>query len=141
MSADILLQHLQRVKSTGQGRWMACCPAHDDKSPSLSIREIDGEKILVHCFGGCDIASVLSAVGLTFDDLFPQKESGEPFSKGERRPFPAADILRAVAGEAQFVYLCAQAVSKGEKLLEQDLARLLVAASRIQAGLHAGGLE
>ncbi len=140
MSADLLLSKLDKVKRTGNGRWMACCPAHEDKTPSLSIREIDGEKILVHCFSGCSVYEVLGAVGLTFDDLFPQKTE-QNFVKGERRPFPAADILRAVAGEAQFVYLCAHAVSKGETLLEQDLARLLVAASRIQAGLHAGGLE
>jgi putative DNA primase/helicase len=42
--------------------WMACCPAHDDKTPSLSIREgLDGT-LLVHCFAGCGQALVIAAL-------------------------------------------------------------------------------
>ena len=41
--------------------WMARCPAHDDRSPSLSIA--DGEtKLLVHCFAGCVARDVLTAL-------------------------------------------------------------------------------
>lgn len=139
MSADTLLQHLDKVKRTGQGRWLACCPAHADKTASLSIRELDDGRVLVHCFAGCSVEEVLGAVGLTFDALYPEKplEHG----KSERRPFPAADILRAIAGETLIVYLSAKAVSNGEKLPENDLQRLLLAASRIQSALHAGGLN
>ncbi len=48
--------------------WMAKCPAHEDRSPSLSISEEDG-KILLHCHAGCDNKDVLGAMGLTFEDL------------------------------------------------------------------------
>ena len=41
--------------------WMANCPAHDDRNPSLSIRERDG-KVLVHCHAGCDQRSVIAAL-------------------------------------------------------------------------------
>lgn len=41
--------------------FMACCPAHDDKNPSLSLRETEG-KILFHCFAGCSQSSVLDAL-------------------------------------------------------------------------------
>ena len=37
------------------------CPAHDDRSPSLSVRELNG-KLLVHCFGGCPQAAVIAAL-------------------------------------------------------------------------------
>ena len=40
--------------------WMACCPAHDDRTPSLSIHEVDG-KTLFHCFAGCSQDEVLAA--------------------------------------------------------------------------------
>jgi hypothetical protein len=40
---------------------MAKCPAHDDKTPSLSIRENDG-KVLVHCHAGCSQDAVLAAL-------------------------------------------------------------------------------
>lgn len=39
--------------------WMAPCPAHEDKSPSLSIRDTDDGKILVHCHAGCDQSVVI----------------------------------------------------------------------------------
>ena len=36
---------------SGEG-WVCRCPAHQDKAPSLSLR--DGETaLLVHCFAGC----------------------------------------------------------------------------------------
>lgn len=43
--------------------WMALCPAHDDRSPSLSIAEKNG-KVLLHCHAGCSQASVLAALPL-----------------------------------------------------------------------------
>jgi hypothetical protein len=49
------------------GGWTARCPAHDDRNPSLSIRDADDGKVLVHCFAGCDQRSVieeLKALGL-----------------------------------------------------------------------------
>jgi len=39
------------------GSWMARCPAHDDREPSLSIRDADDSKVLVHCHAGCDHAT------------------------------------------------------------------------------------
>lgn len=139
MSADILLQHLDKVKRTGQGRWMAGCPSHKDKSPSLAIRELDDGRVLVHCFAGCSVEEVLGAVGMTFDALYPPREIEH--GKPERRPFPAADILRAIAHESMIVYLSAQAVAKGQILPESDIQRLLAAASRINAALVAGGIH
>jgi hypothetical protein len=139
MSVDNLLQHLEKCKSTGPEKWMAACPAHEDRSASLSIRELDDGRILLHCFAGCSIHEVVAAVGLELSDLFPRRDDAVQFKKGERRMFPAADVLRAIAGEAQLVYLCAQAVHKGDVLTEADLARLLLAASHIQSALTASG--
>lgn len=53
------------------GGWQAECPAHEDHSPSLSVREGSDGRALLHCFAGCEIAAVLQALGLTFSDLFP----------------------------------------------------------------------
>lgn len=71
---------LKKIKRQGEG-YLACCPAHDDKTPSLSIKEsIDG-KILIHCFAGCDTTSILSAMGLAEQDLFLKPPSSP--SKGK----------------------------------------------------------
>jgi putative DNA primase/helicase len=48
-------------RKTGCG-WMACCPAHDDREPSLSIREADNGKVLVRCHAGCDQGRVIAAL-------------------------------------------------------------------------------
>ncbi|TAL44373.1 MAG: hypothetical protein EPN89_14135 [Methylovulum sp.] len=65
-NVDTLLAALEKVKKTGADR----CPAHADRSPSLSIRYVDN-KILLHCFGGCAVDEVVSAIGLTLSDLMP----------------------------------------------------------------------
>jgi hypothetical protein len=41
---------------------MCCCPAHDDRSPSLSVR-IGRTRLLLHCFAGCKAADILRALG------------------------------------------------------------------------------
>lgn len=138
MSYDALISRLEHVRQTGPGRWVARCPAHDDKGPSLSIRELEDGRVLLHCFAGCDVEAVLGAVGLTMEDLFPprQIQHGGP----ERRPFPAADVLRAIAFEAIVVLVSGRAMLSG-KWSEPEQFRLSLAVSRIQAGLEAGGIH
>jgi hypothetical protein len=115
MSADLLLSKLDGVKRTGQDRWLARCPAHGDKRASLSIREVDTGATLVHCFAGCSVHEVVGAVGLELSDLFPSRPADPAHvGKPERRPFPAADILRAIAFEAVVVGVAASAMLAGE---------------------------
>ena len=44
------------------GGWIARCPGHDDRTPSLSISPGDDGKILLHCHAGCDQAQVIDAL-------------------------------------------------------------------------------
>ncbi|MPZ44520.1 MAG: DNA primase [Betaproteobacteria bacterium] len=131
MSAAILLGRLDGVRHTGPGRWLARCPAHDDRRASLSIRELDDGRVLIHCFAECRTEHVLARVGLEFGDLYPTRPST---ARGERlrRPFPAADVLHAVSYEAMVVYLCAQTLDRGERLSMRDRHRLRVAVRRLQ---------
>lgn len=48
-------------KRSGRG-WMARCPAHEDRTPSLAISEGNDAQPLVHCFGGCSQDRVISAL-------------------------------------------------------------------------------
>jgi hypothetical protein len=140
MTADILLSRLDKVRQTGAGKWMALCPAHADKSPSLSIRVLEGERILVHCFSGCEVHAVLEAVGLTFSDLFPEKPL-DHLVKRERNPFSAADILRAISFELVIVSIVAADILAGKPINTADHERLALAISRIEAAIHAGGIR
>lgn len=139
-TVDNLLQHLDKVKCTGRGTWSARCPAHEDRGPSLTIAEKDDGRILLHCFAGCDVHDVLASVGLTFSDLFPPRDLGHQV-RPERRPFPAADVLRAIGFEALFVAAAAVAVLDGWPLSQHDRERLILAASRIQAAMTAAGVS
>jgi len=132
MSANTLLLHLTGIKETGAGRYLACCPAHSDKRPSLAIRELDDERVLVHCFAGCSVEEVLHAVGLELDALYPEKLIGHCLHP-ERRPFNARDILEAVRHEALIVSVAASTIAHGETLVEDDHKRLMLASRRLQA--------
>ena len=75
MTARALLSHLDGVKKQGDG-WMALCPAHEDRNPSLRISEGDGGVTLLKCFAGCDAEAVVAAMGLTMADLFAERRNG-----------------------------------------------------------------
>jgi len=49
-------------RRSGDG-WTARCPAHDDRSPSLSC-SVRGGRLLLYCHAGCTFVSILSALGL-----------------------------------------------------------------------------
>ncbi|MDE2264100.1 MAG: hypothetical protein KGL45_16380 [Gammaproteobacteria bacterium] len=66
-AAATVLDRLDGVRQSGPGRWLARCPAHEDRSPSLSIRELDDGRVLLHDFGGCDTQAVLDALGKALD--------------------------------------------------------------------------
>jgi len=129
-----LLSKLDKVKPTGRGRWIACCPAHEDRSPSLSVRELDDGRILLHCFAECEVTEVLGALGLAFEDLYPEKTSEH--GRKVRRPFPAHDVLQALAFEALVVSVAAANVARGVILSEADQERLLLAAARCQRAVE-----
>jgi putative DNA primase/helicase len=59
MTAAEIARRLHGRKS-GDG-YVARCPAHDDRNPSLSLRVING-KLLVHCHAGCDQRAVITAL-------------------------------------------------------------------------------
>ncbi|MFZ1494383.1 MAG: DNA primase [Candidatus Competibacter denitrificans] len=141
MSADRLLNQLDKVKSTGLGRWLACCPAHEDRHPSLAIRELDDGRVLLHCFTGCDVAAVLAAVGLEFSDLYPDKLPTEPHHRApERSPFSAKDVLRALAHEVLIVDCAAGTIQHRGYLNDREADRLGLASDRIAGGLAYSGL-
>ena len=72
-AVDRLLEALRasgkNPKRSGIG-WTCCCTAHDDRNPSLSIREGDDGRALVNCHAGCSVDAVCGAIGLRPADLF-----------------------------------------------------------------------
>lgn len=141
MSPDTLLQRLDKVRQTGPDQWTACCPSHDDRGPSLSIKSVD-DRLLVHCFAGCSASDVMAAVGLTLGDLFdkPLKHHRAALRPSERkRHAQAREALAAVRHEARLVNCAAGWLAAGKELAPDDLARLLEAEAIIAAALEVAG--
>lgn len=138
---DVLLSRLENVKDKGAGRWSARCPAHDDKSPSLVIRELADGRILLHCFTGCSVDSVVAAIGLELSDLFPEDSRAIGHANPEHRPFPAADVLRALSLEATVVSCAARTMLDGKALNDDDQKRLMLALRRIERAVSLSGVN
>lgn len=117
MSIDVLLSRFDIVKATGRNQYQARCPAHDDSSPSLSIGIGADGRVLVRDHGGCDTGDVLSAVGLTYKDLFPdQLRTAERRAMAKRAT--RDELERALFRE---LYILSEYV--GERFVSRQLER------------------
>ncbi len=131
MSTDQIVSGLAKVRRTGPGRWIACCPAHKDRSASLSVRELDNGATLLHCFAGCPVESVVAAMNLRMEDLFPPREAGPGMGrKAERRPFSSRELLDALASELRVVWVLLSDMEAGKQPGPKDRQRAGVARER-----------
>jgi hypothetical protein len=55
------------------GQHLMRCPAHDDRKPSLGVRELHDGRLLVRCYAGCATEDILAALDLEFADLYPER--------------------------------------------------------------------
>lgn len=134
---DDILGRLEKVRHTGPGNWVACCPAHEDRSPSMTIAEGSEGRVIVRCFAGCTIEEIVDAVGLGWEPWFPPKPIANDFAPPIRRRYPAADVLEALHTESQIVAVSAMNLAQGVTLTPEDLARLKVAHERISQAREA----
>lgn len=143
---DALLCRFDGVKQTGRDTWIAKCSAHIDRSPSLSVREAEDGRILVHCFTGCATEDVLDSIGLTFSDLFPPKPENHRY-KPIRKPFARVprEVLATLFRDLCIVQLAAKFVLQGADELssftDQDYQSLKAATGRISATLELSGMS
>ncbi len=130
MDVNDFLASLEGVKGRN-GSWVARCPGHQDRSPSLTVKELGDGRILIHCFAGCGTDEVLGAMGLTMSDLFP-----EPLATrmAPVRGFSAMDALRALKYESSLLVMAAADTAEGRPV---DQARVATAAGRIAEALEA----
>jgi len=128
MDVNELLSRLDKVREHKSGEWSARCPAHADKSPSLSIKE-NGGYLLIHCFGGCETAAVMDSLGLTLADLFPERLP----DNAPKRPFTAMDALRCLSFESSVLAFTAADLAEGKPV---DQARVWTSAGRIAEALE-----
>lgn len=65
MNAEEIAHMLGKAKRAGRG-WSCLCPAHDDRSPSLSLMDGDNGRLVWYCHSGCtqdEVRRALAAMG------------------------------------------------------------------------------
>lgn len=123
----LVLDRLSGVKANGE-QWVALCPAHEDRHPSLSIRRGNDGRCLVNCFAGCAAEDVVAAIGLELKDLFipSEPETRQKYAKVRRR----RDLVE-VLGHELLVLEQVHWMAKRTDLPAEDLERARLAAARI----------
>lgn len=81
---DLVLK-LKSLQYNSKGGWAACCPAHDDRRPSLSVDYGENGQLLLFCHAGCTIESIVSALGMTLADLAPYQPPARRNNGHQRR--------------------------------------------------------
>jgi hypothetical protein len=129
MNINNFLSYFEKSYRSGKDEYQCLCPAHNDKTASLSIKNLPDERILIHCFAGCAANDILGAVGLTFDDIVPKRLGDfKPVSK----PFNPYAVLKAISNETLLVALAGLEVSNGKTLPQEDKDRLMIAVNRLR---------
>lgn len=138
-----IVARLERVRRNGNRGVVARCPAHEDRTASLSVSVGRHGGVLLNCFGGCEVADVVGALGLEFKDLFPPKP--ENLSPAERAEMQAAAdrvkwdaALDTICQEATIVALAARDLAQGREVDRKRLHEAYKLLSRAQAALKVG---
>ena len=82
MTAAEFVQGLEAVRRNGDG-YVARCPAHDDRTPSLSVKDGDEGGVVLYCHAKCAPEAVCAAHGYKLRDLAPPDPGGN--GSGRRR--------------------------------------------------------
>lgn len=137
---DNFLSRLQKVRRTGKDSYIACCSAHADKSPSMTIREVEEGKILVHCFAGCGIDEIVDAVGISLSDLMPDR-APDTLRKPTAVPFNPRDVLACIQSDATLLCVFISDVTQAKPITPEEAANAYKAAARIVAATRIGGVQ
>lgn len=132
MSIDVFLNKLNKVTSKGNGRWLACCPVHNDKSPSLAIDDDNGV-VLIHCFGcGATGPEVADKLGIDISELFPPNNTDyENHTNQSRKYFNSGHVIDALFDEILISTIIIDGIIKDPSQAAQVKERLVTALSRI----------
>ncbi len=130
MNGPAILDRLKGV--TGKApRWRAICPAHESKhgTRTLAIFEPEIGRVLLKCHAGCDVYSIISAVHLEIDALFPPRtdDNNKP---PVRKPWRVGDLAAALETETLIAWVVLTDLAGGRPVTKTDRERAALAAKR-----------
>ena len=132
-----ILDRLDLVKESSNGRWRAKCPSHSSdasRKRTLSVGAADSGAVLLNCFAGCSAEQIVSAVGLELKDLFPRDDYIKNHNHRPRIDYRAkCDNARFAAA---VVEAGANAIANGEVTSKDNAIIIREAANHLRELLH-----
>lgn len=125
---DMVLGKLNGIMCSGKNM-KALCPAHGDKTPSLSIKEGEDGRVLLHCFSGCPVEEIVAAMGLKMIDLFAEDANNHHSLKIPG--VSARQLSLATERERQILYFAKADQVAGRSISQSDMERTKLALNRI----------
>lgn len=137
MTIEAFLDKFEKVKSSGHGKWMASCPCHSDRNPSVSIKDDNGV-ILMQCFGcGASGPEIAQALGLDISELFPASDNFDASKAQYKRSlFPAGQVLEGLHMEIFTAWMIAKDMIENGTIDQETKERLWQTVVRINAALE-----
>jgi hypothetical protein len=128
MNVHPILDRLEKVRQVKPDAWTACCPAHDDSSPSVAIAD-KGDRVLMHCYGGCTFDEIRAALGMQAHEFYADSKAPKSAAPG----VSMRSLNDALVRELVLCWVLAADRSKGKPISPADLARERIARQRITA--------
>lgn len=120
-----ILEQRFHCKKTGRNSWMARCPAHDERTPSLHITMKDDGRLLIHCHGQqCSPHDIVAATGADLGALFPDDRDKHYRAETRKRDITVDEMVLAI---------CDSDRKKGIRLSDADKRREREAFVRLRA--------
>ena len=126
MNVNHILDRLEKVRQVKPDSWVACCPAHDDRSPSLVISE-KGDRVLMHCYAGCTFDEIRAALGMQPHEFFQDGKAPKSAAPG----VSIRSLNAALVRELVLCWVLAADRAQGKPIGAADLERERIARQRI----------
>jgi len=134
-----ILSRLDGVKEIRANQWVAICPSHDDKHPSLAVKRGDNNCVLIKCWAGCSAVDVVDSIGFDLKDLFEQSID---FRKPSReRLYPNyKKILQMLRHEVMLLWLIAEDMAAGKIIPAKDIDSVRRAFKNVERVMEAANV-
>lgn len=131
-----IISRLSKVKKTGDGKYIACCPVHSDKHPSLGVTQKPGGVILIRCFGcGATGVDICNALGIDPANLFPPTDNPKYEKRKSHSGFSAWLLLNALRVDLVRLLVVANDLKLIEALSSDDRDFIAEVILRLSDGL------
>lgn len=123
MTPEQFVQRLHGAKPRGQNKWMACCPAHEDRDPSLAIAATPQGKILLKCYAGCSALDVVQSLGLELKDLFQDEYTEDPMAFARKEMAQRKAISERINTAKTYLMILTAKLKRGDSVTEQEIEK------------------